>query len=146
MRTSLRTEHGFSLIELLAAVLVLGLIVAIAIPVWSRQQAQLQDDEAKAHARAALGHMESCFQERLTYVGCTLAGSDVPKVGTGASPSGSDPAGLVVWTKTDLQSLTTYSLDSRSATGRRWGIWRQGSGWDFVCWGSGCPNGNGGAW
>jgi type IV pilus assembly protein PilA len=69
----LREERGFSLIELLVVLIIIGLLAAIVISAFASQQNKAHDADAKTHARSAQTAMESYFLEHKTYAGVTRA-------------------------------------------------------------------------
>jgi type IV pilus assembly protein PilA len=66
-------ERGFTLVELLVVLIIMGLLAAIAIAAFTSQQDKANDAEAKTHARSAQTAMESFYVERKTYSGVTRA-------------------------------------------------------------------------
>jgi type IV pilus assembly protein PilA len=60
LRRPLAREAGFSLIELLVAMIILGLLAAIAIPAFISQRDKADDAKVKSEARAMATAIETC--------------------------------------------------------------------------------------
>ena len=71
-----RSEHegGFTLIELLVVIIIIGILLAIAIPSYLKFRDRANESAAKANVRSAIPAIEAYYADNNTYAGVTLAG------------------------------------------------------------------------
>jgi prepilin-type N-terminal cleavage/methylation domain-containing protein len=71
--TRSETEGGFTLIELLVVIIIIGILLAIAIPSYLKFRDRANESAAKANVRASIPGLEAYYADNNTYVGMTLA-------------------------------------------------------------------------
>ena len=65
------TEQGFTLIELLVVIIIIGILLAIAVPSYLGFRDRANDSAAKANVRAALPAVEAYYADNGDYDGMT---------------------------------------------------------------------------
>jgi type IV pilus assembly protein PilA len=87
-RERMRGERGFALVELLATILILGILAAIVLTQYIGHKDRSEDAEAKSYARNLVTQVESCFVANEDYNDCnTLAELET----SGGVPYGTAP-------------------------------------------------------
>ena len=66
-------EEGFTLIELLVVIVILGILMAIAVPSYMGFKDRANRSAAQANVRSGLTSVEAYYQDNGTYVGMTQA-------------------------------------------------------------------------
>ena len=143
LRERAQAEQGFTLIERLVVILIIGILAAIAIPSFLNQRSKGNDAEAKSTAVTAAEAMETCATDNNgQYTNCdeaalTAIEPTLNDAGSRLTVSGQSASGYTVTVYSDRDTSNVYFRIAKSsgATTRSCSI---GSNTER----GGCPAGN----
>ncbi len=103
------SEQGFTMIELLVVLIIIGILLAIAVPSYIGFRDRAANNEMKANLRTALPAAEAYYDDNDTYVGMTPAA--LVAIDSAVSPTLSVPsAGASSYCLADTDGTHAWSV------------------------------------
>ena len=110
IKNRMGSEQGFTLIELLVVIVILGVLVAIAVPSYLSFRGKAQTAAAEANVRTAIPAAESYYQTNgYSYAGLALATLQTEAPGIAGTVTAGPNASADGYCLQDTQGTDTWS-------------------------------------
>ena len=106
------TEGGFTLIELLVVIIILGILLAIAVPSYIGFKGKAEKSAAAANVRAAVPAVEAFYADNGTYVGIDNASTAAVAPGIGFYDPSSSSKVTIVTSGGNQPTVSSYCIAS----------------------------------
>jgi type IV pilus assembly protein PilA len=119
-----KTQQGFTLIELMIVIAIIGILAAIALPAYSTYTNKAKFSEVVSVANGYKTSVSVCLQAQGAFANCGLGSNGVPATRSTGYVSGvtvNTTTGAIQVTSQNITSANpTYTLTPTDVTGTQW--------------------------
>lgn len=112
MRRTIKKMHGFSLMELMIVVIIIGILATIAVPTYTQHMIRARRADAKVALMDLAARMERYYAEQNTYATATIN----QNVATDVLSSNTSPEGIYQLRIVN-QNASGYTIEAAPAAG-----------------------------
>jgi type IV pilus assembly protein PilA len=112
-------DKGFTLIELLVVIIIIGILAAIAIPVFLNQRKKAVDASMKSDLRTVANELETYYTDNQAYIAATGTAGTIT-LGSNPAVKVSPDNVLIVTTNTAADSYCIRATNTKGSNTNGW--------------------------